>query len=71
MVEDAEFAEVDNLPQKHTELMDWIKDELGPRALEILALIPLLCKRRLQRLDGLIQHLSRRDISDEEVGNLI
>ena len=67
MVESAEFSEVDRLPEIHTELMNFIKDDLGPKALETLRLIPLLCKRRQQRLAGLMQHLNRADITQQEV----
>ena len=49
--------------------MDFIKDILGPKALEILRLIPILCRRRGQKLDGLLQQLTKDDISDLEVGN--
>lgn len=71
MVEEAEFAEVDQLPELHMELNDWIKDNLGPKALQILLLIPLLCKRRLQRLSSLVSHLNRNNISYQEVEDQI
>ena len=47
--------------------MDYIKENLGQKALEILRLIPLVCKRRQQRLAGLMEHLKRADISDSEI----
>ena len=71
MVEEAELAEVDQLPELHMELNDWIKDNLAPKALQILSLIPLLCRRRLQRLASLVSHLNRNDISDQEVEDQI
>ena len=53
MVEEAEFAEVERLPELHTKLNTMIEVKLGPRSLEILRLNVPLIKHRLQRLAGL------------------
>ena len=58
MVECAEYAEVDQLPELHLELLNFTKNVLGPKALEILRRLPLVYKRRLERLERLKMQLS-------------
>ena len=62
---------IDRLPELHSKLNDMVKEKLGPRALEVLHLNVLLLKCRKERIDDLLKKLAAKDVSEEEVDELI